>query len=213
MLPTLTMLLWLPIATSTSNLSVYSYTINEQSWVSLSGSSNVNSFECYSSSKFAKGNLTVKLKEREKGISFSNALMNLSIKSFDCKNPILNKDLYEALGADDAPYISIELIDATPTRQMQVGNTLVGTINATMAITINSKCKMVEVLIDWQRTGPDMFRFTGSKVMNMTDFDITPPSPAFGLIKVDNKISINFSMMVEASSVLLADDSIDFLKK
>ena len=213
MLPTLAMILWLPLVVSSSTANLYTYTIQEESWVSLSGSSNVNTFECFSNSKFSKGDLIVNVNSSDKEINFSNALMNLNIKSFDCKNPILNKDLYKALGAEDAPYISIELIDAKPTRQMQIGPTLVGTIYATIAVTINSKCKMMEIPIDWQRVGPEKFRFTGSKELSMTDFDITPPSPAFGLIKVNNQIAISFSMLVEANSTILAESNDNFLRK
>lgn len=213
MFQTLIMMLWLPLAASSGSSNSYTYTIREESWVSLSGSSNVNTFECFSNSKHSGGDLVVNINSGTKEINFSNAQMNLNIKSFDCKNPILNKDLYKALGADDVPYISIELIEAIPTRQMQAGQILTGTIRATIAITLNNKCKMVEIPIDWQRVGPTNFRFTGSKQMNMTDFDITPPSPAFGLIKVDNHISINFSMLVEANSIMLANENTGFLNQ
>jgi hypothetical protein len=199
------MILLLPLLAANSSVNSYSYIIQEESWVSLSGSSNVNTFECFSNSRNSKGALVITVDGDDNAISFSDALMNLNIKSFDCNNPLLNKDLYKALGAEEAPYISIELIDAKPTRQMKVGPTLAGTISTTIAVTINNKCKMMEVPIDWQRAGTSSFRFTGSKEINMSDFDITPPSPAFGLIKVHNQISINFSIVVEANSVMLAE--------
>lgn len=195
----------LPLLAANGPVNLYSYIIQEESWVSLSGSSNVNTFECFSNSRNSKGALAITVNGDDNAISFSDALINLKVKSFDCNNPFLNKDLYKALGAEEAPYISIELIDAKPTRQMEIGSTLAGTINTTIAVTINNKCRIMEVPIDWQRAGISSFRFTGSKEISMSDFDITPPSPAFGLIKVHNQISINFSIIVEASSVMLAE--------
>lgn len=190
------------LASSPSGL--YSYTVHEQSWVSLAGSSNVNRFECLSEGNHINGNLEIDISTKNNAVEFSDALMKLKIKSFDCRNPLLNKDFYNSLGIEKTPYISIELIDASPTRQMQLSSTMVGVIDATIAITINEHTNIVELPIEWQRVETETYRFAGTKVVFMSDFEITPPSPAFGLIKVNDEISISFSMLVEVNTSSLA---------
>lgn len=198
----LSMILLLPMLIASSPSSMYTYTVQEESWISLSGSSNINTFDCYSNSDVLNGNLIVTANGNENALNFTNALLKLNVKSFDCKNPMLNKDLYKTLGAEETPFITIELIDATTTRQMEVNRTIIGKMTATIAVTINNKCKMVEIPITWQKVGASNFRFTGSKELNMSDFDISPPTAAFGLIRVNNQISISFSMVVSASSII-----------
>jgi len=195
-------ILLLPMLIASSPSSMYTYTVQEESWISLSGSSNVNTFDCYSNSNVLNGNLIVTTNGKENALSFTNALLKLNIKSFDCKNPMLNKDLYKTLGAEETPFITIELIDALTTRQMEVNRTIIGKMTATIAVTINNKCKMVEIPITWHKVGATSFRFTGSKELNMSDFDISPPTAAFGLIRVHNQISINFSLVVSANSII-----------
>jgi hypothetical protein len=195
----LTFALWLPLLLMSSGSSVYTYSIGDESWISISGSSNVNSFECFSNTNFSKGNIFVELSGNDNSLNFTNASLSLAIFSFDCKNPMLNKDFYKTLGADKNPTITIELLDAKPIYQKDNSTIQIGRIKATIAVTLNNKCKVIHLPIDWQRVGSSNFRVTGSKEINMTDFGITPPTPAFGLIKVHNQISINFSMLVTAN--------------
>lgn len=195
-------ILLLPMLIASSPSSIYTYTVQEESWISLSGSSNINTFDCYSNSDVLNGNLIVTTNGNSNSLNFSNAFLKLNIKSFDCKNPMLNKDLYKTLGAEQTPFITIELIDATTTRQQEVNRTIIGKMQATIAVTLNNKCKMIEIPITWQKVGESKFRFTGSQELSMSDFDITPPTAAFGLIRVNNQISINFSMVVSANSII-----------
>jgi len=198
MLGNLAIVLALPILISSSMSSHYSFIVKEDSWLSLSGSSSVNSFECISNSEIVRGNVIVSLDELNRTLNFSNATLKIDIKSFDCKNPFLNKDFYKALGAEKNPFITIELLDANTKKQTSSGHK--GSIMASVSITINEKCKIVEIPIDWQRVDKTRFRFLGFKELNMTDFEITPPSPAFGIIKVHNEIVITFNLLVETNT-------------
>jgi polyisoprenoid-binding protein YceI len=191
--------LWIPLLLSSSAAFVYTYSIEDESWISISGSSNVNTFECYSNSKFSKGNIYVVSDDSDNSLNFTNASLSLGILSFDCKNPIMNKDFYRTLGAEKNPSITIELIDAIPIYHNESNSTQFGRVKATIAVTLNNKCKIIELPIDWQKINHTSYRVSGTKEINMTDFGITPPSPAFGLIKVHNQISINFSMLVRAN--------------
>jgi hypothetical protein len=204
MLSTLATILLFPTLVTSGSTSYYAYSIQEQSWISISGSSNVSTFECYSNSNFTKGIIHVNTNEFGNTFDFSDALMHLEIESFDCKNPLLNKDLYKALGAKENPNILIELQNAEflPTKnQDQVS----GYMNVSLAITINGKCKIVNMPVNWIKANETDFRFIGSYDINMTDFEITPPSPAFGLVKVNEWITINFNLAIKASSPNYAD--------
>jgi hypothetical protein len=195
----LVLAMWIPMLLSSSAAFVYTYSIGEESWISISGSSNVNTFECYSNSKFSNGNIFVVANEKDNSLNFTNASLSIGIYSFECKNPMMNRDFYKTLGAEKNPGITIELINATPIYHKETNSGQIGRVNATIAVTLNNKCKIIEMPIDWQKINATSYRVSGSKAINMTDFGISPPSPAFGLIKVNNQISINFSMHVRAN--------------
>lgn len=205
MLTNLAMIIMLPALMGTNAMSFYSYTIQEQSWISIAGSSNVNTFECFSSSNFTRGNILVNTSESGNAIAFSEAQMAIEIESFDCKNPMLNKDMYKALGAKENPNILIELLDAE-FMQSSTQNPHSGDLHVSISITINGKCQIFTLLIKWVRVSGTNFRFVGSHDINMTDFDITPPSPAFGLIKVNEWITINFNLMVQTNAPVYAHE-------
>lgn len=173
----------------------FSYSIQEQSWISIAGSSNVNTFECYSNSNFTAGNVLVSANQAGNSMVFSDAAMSLQIKSFDCKNPLLNKDLYQTLGADKNPNIHIELLDAEFV-STETTNPLSGEITVTVNLTINTNSKQIRIPIQWVRVDATAFKFLGTYDINMTDFQIKPPTHAFGLIKVDEWITITFNLIV-----------------
>ena len=205
MLTNLAMIIMLPALMGTNAMSFYSYTIQEQSWISIAGSSNVNTFECFSSSNFTRGNILVNTSESGNAIAFSEAQMAIEIESFDCKNPMLNKDMYKALGAKENPNILIELLDAE-FMQSSTQNPNSGDLHVSISITINGKCQIFTLPIKWVRVSGTNYRFVGSHDINMTDFDITPPSPAFGLIKVNEWITINFNLMVQTNAPVYAHE-------
>jgi hypothetical protein len=179
--------------------SLYSYSVQEESWVSLSGSSNINTFECFSNSNISKGNLWVSVDETNNTISFTNALMSIGIRSFDCKNPILNKDLYKALGVDKNPNITLELLDAKQIFVRNINSSQFGRIMVSVAISLNNRCKTIDIPVDWQKQNPTSYRVTGSHEICMSDFGVIAPSPVFGLVKVNDVVSISFSMLVNAN--------------
>lgn len=198
MLGSFGLILALGLIAGTNTSSHYTYIVKDDSWLSLSGSSSINTFECISNSEVVKGNLVVNFDEINRTLNFTNAQLKIDVKSFNCKNPLLNKDLHKALGADKNPYITIELMDAITKTQSKSGQT--GSIVAKVSVTINQKCKIVDIPIQWQQVGSSRFRFSGFKELNMSDFEINPPSPAFGLVKVSNEIAITFSLLVEANA-------------
>jgi polyisoprenoid-binding protein YceI len=87
----------------------------------------------------------------------------------------------------------------------EVQNPHSGDINVSATITINGNCQTMNFPIQWVRISGTDIRFVGSQNINMTDFDIKPPSPAFGLVKVNDLITINFHLIVQTNTSVFAD--------
>jgi hypothetical protein len=177
----------------------YIYTIDRSSWLTLTGETNVNSFECLSNGERYNGYIRIEGVDSENRINFSNARLSLPVSSFDCKNPLITRDMHKTLGGSNSPEIEIRLVDAYAGKidgEMSDGN-----ISANIIITINGISRSTSLDIAWSRSESYEYQFTGLADLYMSDFGIDPPSPALGLIRVNDRITVNFNYSVQAGTL------------
>jgi hypothetical protein len=179
------------------------YSVNNSSWLSLSGTTNVNTFECLSNGDNTNGFIMTDVTVEEGRIKFTDATISLNVNSFDCKNPLITRDMYKALGGGKDSKIEIRLLDAKPGEMVWYPSS--GSILANVLITINGSSKKTELNISWQQTDGFEFEFEGTTDLSMSDFGIDPPSPALGLVRVDDKITVNFNYNVQTSVISRLD--------
>ena len=177
--------------------SFYSYSVHPDSWISLNGTTNVNSFECMSDRQMPRGHILADAHPKTNAIMFSDAILELEVTSFDCENRRMNRDLQNALGVNTHPHIRIHLLEAQPLPQ----NGAQQPVNIKVAISLNGVVKNTEVMVHLDQ--PDEYNYVikGSKDLKMSDFNVEPPSPALGLIKVRDKINITFNLRVQAGLI------------
>jgi hypothetical protein len=189
----------IPAAEDNPDWDFISYSVMESSWLSLSGTTNINSFECLSSGEDTNGQILINLIDGENSISFSDAGIILDINSFDCKNQMITRDMHKALGGSGNPGIEIKLLDAVSGHMNWYSAN--GKIRTNVIITLNDNSVTRELDISWQRTGGFQYQFEGSTELLMSEFEIDPPSPALGLVRVDDKIIVNFNYNVQTSAI------------
>ena len=100
-----------PLAMAVKKLTVDRiYRINPKSVLKLDGKTNVNGFTCGCNETFQPQQFVVEPPaDGSLSTVFRSANLKLKIKSLDCGNSIMNKDLQKALHANEHPYITIEL--------------------------------------------------------------------------------------------------------
>lgn len=176
-----------------------SYTIKESSSLTIAGSSNVNKFECTTYENFSNGYIYIISDENKEQVVFTNAVLRINVKSFDCQNPIMNKDFYNTMNAKESPTINVELLSAVPLSNGKILKGQSGKFLADVGISLNGTSKPDQIIVSWEKTGINHYRFTGEKQLLMSDFDIEAPVAALGLIKVNNQIKIKFDLNVQAN--------------
>lgn len=177
----------------------YVYSIEDGSRLTIEGSSNVNSFGCLSNTDLPPTAISVLPMGNGDTLRFNNAILMLKTKTLDCDNSQMNKDLCEAMKAEEYPYIKVEIHGA----MLQSGNLREAggdwaNMKAIATLTIVNVSKRVILDVKAKRLAADRFRFIATKDMRMTDFNITPPSVMLGLIKVNNAIRISFDLTAKA---------------
>ena len=173
------------------------YQIDEKSVLSLQGSTNITDFKCGCKDKFSNATLIADFNKYSKHVDFQKAQLNIKTSSLDCKNRLLNKDLYASLKADRHPEIKVELINAIPKstiKDFEINKAY--DYSAVTIITIAGKA-MAQVLdVKIAKTGGNAYRLKSSKRISMSEYEITPLSP-IRLIKIDDKVNINFELIVK----------------
>ncbi len=184
--------------------SIISYYVKNYSWLSLKGTTNINSFECFSVRPGSRGYLLADVNLNENRVDFSGTDVVVNVGSFDCKNPHITRDMHKALGGKGDSGITIRLLDIKT--EEQNWSSVDGNIIANLLITINGVSKTKELNIVWQRQDLE-YSFKGTADLSMIDFNIDPPSPAIGLglVRVNDNISVNFNYYVQSGEISRLD--------
>ena len=157
--------------------------ISPRSDLYIAGSTNVNKFDCVFDTKLISQPRTVSYVEDDTYIYFENLILNLKINGFDCGNKKMNSDFQSLLESDNDPDIRIKL-------------------NKTEFYTEEYIKAYIEVDIAGKRNTYDFpvklddNRFAGKLKLNIRDFGLEPPTKAFGLIQVDEHITIHFNLKI-----------------
>ncbi len=185
-----------PVFLTAGNSGFYSYRVAQDSWVSIHGATNINTFRCDSREYISRGYLIADYDMKKEALYFSDAKLKLPVSSFDCGNRRMNRDFIEALGGQLHPEITISLLE-TYYSESPIG--MSKGLMAVLEINLNGVRK--QTVIPVALTGFEDFRFhiKGKKTLRMSDFDIDPPSPALGLVRVDDSMDIEFNLIIEAN--------------
>lgn len=128
----------------------------------------------------------------------TEAVVTVPVTAFDCGNDRMTEDLQDALEAGDHPTIRFELVHAT------VGAPLDTTghwrrVDVLGTLTIAGKKRLTRLQTIGRALDAHRFRVRGCHEIRMTYFNIEPPTKAFGLIKVKNRVQVQFDLFAHAA--------------
>ena len=171
----------------------YKYIISSESKLWFEGTSTLHGYKCVA--KEITGSFIMKeMISDSTTIRFSNAaiagILQIPVLSIDSGKGKMDKKMRKLLKADDHPEIIFELtsleLTASGKDQVQLktmGNVKVAGVEKTIAL---------EVIGNLEPNGT--IRFSGSKKLLMTDFNIKPPTMFFGRLKTGNEITVYFEI-------------------
>lgn len=170
--------------------SAQEWALAEESRLWIDGTSSVNSFTCHAEEMDGTG--VLKGRDAVTG-SESPALITVQVPALDCGNRRMNKDLRDAMKADEFPTITFRLDYAE--RVHAPGDSL--RVQVVGTLTLAGQSREVVVLMTAERLADGRYRGTGKKDLKMTDFGITPPTALLGLVKARDEITIGFELIAE----------------
>lgn len=174
---------------SASSIAQTTFGIAEGSKLWIDGSSTVNTFSCS----------TVQIDGNAHFVGDSSSVeVDIIVHSLHCGNDRMNDDMYNAMKASTHPSIHYSLA--------AVGNVVLDSIadefhiDTEGLITIAGVSKKINIPIDVHQLGYGRYLITGKKDLAMHDFNITPPSAFFGIIKAHDQLIVNFALIAEKIS-------------
>jgi YceI-like domain len=162
--------------------------LTSESELIIKGSSNVNNFQCQYDINELSDSIRINYSLVEDNLSFSKANLELKNLSFNCGNKGINKDFNKLLKTDEFPNIRIDLIKAE--RKFKDSEIMV-----MVDITICNISKSYNLSVQVNKRNKDIL-VCGSLPIDINDFKLEPPKKLLGIIKVSNKIIIDFSLAV-----------------
>ena len=182
----------------TESVDTYSYTIEPESTITLDGTSNVVDFTCECTSSLGSGQFS--MLPQGTGFSFTNSAMEVPVKALDCGNRTMNRDMYEALKSDQYPILTVRLLNVKSVADEAFAQCDEWEhFQVTMRLTIAGVSRNVQMQIKGAHLGYNLYRFTGSQPIYMTDYCIDPPRALLGTIRVDNCITIKMDLQLRLS--------------
>ena len=174
--------------------------------ITIFGETNINRFDCTMNQPAHSEQIVVKNIWSNSTLEFEGLQLGYGIREFDCGMAAMNNDFQELLKADKAPSLFLQLNSIT----LHNGNTAFEELNVEAEINIviagvtktitSSQCKVFN-------HSEAHLTLKGSKELFMTDFDINPPVKFFGMIKVKDKINVEFEIEMLAFSTRIKKPS------
>jgi hypothetical protein len=163
---------------------------SSQFWIQ--GETTVNSFTCVVDSVEGGGGVP-----RNPSASNADTLtvtVNVPVPAFDCGNRRMTEDLKETLKVQQHRLIQFQPVHATvgspPDTSRQWHS-----VHALGPLIIAGTKRLVRIEAAGRLMGSGRFRVRGCTPVKMTYFGIDPPSKALGLIKVKNRVEVQFDLL------------------
>lgn len=167
----------------------------EGSILSIEGKSNFNEYTCklYDLSNNNKKKITTtRLKNK---IVFDSLVVQLITDGFSCNNKIMTKTFKKTMKATEHPYIFLQL-NSILLKDSVNNKPISSTVLAAYSISIGGVMQNYEMDISISERDFNTYVLSGSKKLQMSDFNIDPPTAMLGLIRTENELTINFTFLL-----------------
>ncbi len=174
----------------------FNFQLTQSSRISISGTSNVNEFICLAYQDYAQGRGILEKNESNRHIIFQHTSIQIPVKSLSCDNQVMDYDMYQALKSDVYPYITLDLKEAYTSGGQKIDLTKQSPIIVKAELSIAGVRKMQTIQINAVHSANGQLICRGNHKINLSDFNIDPPTALFGVIKVRELVQINFDLSV-----------------
>lgn len=173
------------------------YSFGNNSQLAVIGKTNINTFSCFSKERFSQNKLFYQVDKATSSVQFLDTRLLLQISEMDCGGAMINKDFQKTLKAKQYPFIELNLMEAINldcNTLEECGNWIF--FKTKTNITLNGQTREEEIPVHVLKKNEKSYQITGTKTIELKDFEIEPPTALMGMIKVQNSIKIDFDLEI-----------------
>ncbi|SMO76565.1 YceI family protein [Solitalea koreensis] len=171
---------------------IHRLAIHPSSTVTINGKTNVNKYKC-TIDKYKGSDTLLLMAEQGKGAYFKKGLVKLQTSAFECNMKAITKDFAKTIQSDKYPYIEINFISFEREPKYEATEEkFKGDITITLAgvtVPCELRCSIV-------KDAKGLIHLQGQHGFNFSDFNLKAPSRVMGMVKVDEKIIVNFHLVL-----------------
>ncbi|TZF86242.1 YceI family protein (plasmid) [Pedobacter sp. BS3] len=158
----------------------------------VEGNTNVNKFNC-EIANYGKPD-TLLIRKNDKGNVPVKGRISLDVERFDCHNAVMTSDLRKTLKQKQFPKLNIEFISLSRFPELQKPDKVTGNVNIELAGVTRSFDVPYSISMD----SNGVIHLIGSRDINFSDFNLTPPQKLGGMIRTENRLHIEFHLRMKA---------------
>jgi polyisoprenoid-binding protein YceI len=170
-------------------------TLTSESKIWIEGTSNVKDFKCTSTA--LQATVDADADAVRAVLSGNKAVKSVQLvvpaKTLDCANGTMNGHMLEALKAKEHADITFRLVSYDLVRADSAEK---GTLNG--VLNINGTDQTIALPVTLVAGAGGALRVTGKYELNMKDYGVKPPSLMLGTMKVREKVTVNFDLLLKS---------------
>ena len=177
-------------------------TVKVEKWVitsgctlSVSGSTNINSFVCEVNQSAAADTICHYNYDAGRKLYPLSGMMHIDIAGFDCHNPMMTSDLRKTLKYKEYPRLVINYLSLQRLPDPKNKNEK---IEGLVDIELSGVKKRINIEYVFQSSKLNEIQVVGTKQILFSDFNLIPPRKLGGMIKTNNELMIKFSITMKS---------------
>lgn len=122
--------------------------------------------------------------------------LTVPVRTLRCGNRQMERDMYRALRSEEHPTIEFRFGELVGGVNHDIDG---GSYHATITgvLSLAGKKRNVSVSVEAERIAPNRFRLRAGLPLRMTDFNITPPTALFGMVKAKDELVVQFDLYLQ----------------
>ncbi|MBN9385612.1 MAG: hypothetical protein J0H74_32965 [Chitinophagaceae bacterium] len=159
--------------------------VQRTSTIRIAGSTNVNSFCCHVNEYTGPDTITLTVAGGNLGA------LAVNIEEFNCNNRIMTGEFKKTLKYKQYPQLKIVFISL---EKMPAFGPMAETVKGCVEVELAGMCRKFEVTYTSCRTDDEDVELVGGRVFGFSDFGLTPPRKMGGLVRVNDKLDVQFTL-------------------
>lgn len=162
--------------------------------MTIQGESSLHDWESVAEKLECKGSYKI---ENNTLIDIKEAVVKITVESIKSpKGRLMDNKTYDAFNYEKYPLIVFTL-NSEKINSANLTADLKGTL------TMAGSSRPIDIQISYKILGNGDLQIIGSKKLKMTDFKMEPPTAMMGTVKVGDEVTVNFDIVLSASTTIL----------